>query len=170
MYDQLKFEKYTEEDFPLFKELVKDDEIMKYISGKGLTAEEAQKKFAFILEINKDPQLGYFKIYDTETRAFLGDCKLVEYRKDTSVFEIGYLLRKQFWRKGIGSRICKAMLTFADTLDPGKDVVGIIDPGNDASRRLLMKFGFKSFFVGEEEGIKTEKLVLKRIKASRGNK
>ena len=32
------------EDFTLFKELVKDDVIMKYISGKGLTPEQAKKK------------------------------------------------------------------------------------------------------------------------------
>lgn len=162
MYKQLKFEKYTGEDFPLFKELVKDDEIMQYISGKGLTPEEAQKKFAYILKINEDPQLGYFKVYDAVTNVFLGDCKLVEYRRDTSVFEIGYLLQRQFWQKGIGSRICNAMLELAYELDPGKNVVGIIDPANKASRQLLMKFGFKSFFAGEEEGIATEKLILER--------
>jgi len=162
MYDGLKFEKYTSEDFLLFKELVKDDELMRYISGKGLTAEEAQKKFDSILEINKEAKLGYFKVYDAETKAFIGDCKLVEYRKDASVFEIGYLIQKQFWQKGIGSRICEAMLKLAHNLDSDKDVVGIIDPENDASRKLLMKFGFKSFFVGIEEGIATEKLILIR--------
>lgn len=163
MYDQLEFKKYVSEDFMLFKELVKDDEIMQYISGKGLTVEEAQRKFDSILEINKHQQLGYFKVLDAGTKVFLGDCKLVEYRKDPSVFEIGYLLQKQFWQKGIGSRICKAMLELAQKLDGDKDVVGIIDPENHASRKLLMKFGFESFFVGVEEGIATEKLILKRV-------
>lgn len=162
MYNTLTFKKYTPEDFMLFKELVKDDEIMKYISGKGLTAEQAEKKFASILDINTDPLLGYFKVIDPESQLFLGDCKLVNYKKDPTVFEIGYLLQKEFWRKGLGTKICESMLAMANHIDPNKDVVGIIDPDNAASRQLLTKFGFQRFFIGIEDDIATEKLILKR--------
>lgn len=40
-------EKYQAQDFELYFELAKDDDIMKYITGKGMTAEEARKKFDF---------------------------------------------------------------------------------------------------------------------------
>ncbi|NPE45619.1 GNAT family N-acetyltransferase [Sphingobacterium prati] len=162
MHNTLEFKKYMPEDFTLFKELVKDDVIMKYISGKGLTPEQAKKKFTSILDINADPLLGYFKVIDSASQLFLGDCKLVNYRKDPTVFEIGYLLKKEFWRKGLGTKICESLLAMAQDIDANKNVVGIIDPANIASKQLLTKFGFQSFFIGVEDDISTEKLILKR--------
>ncbi|WP_294183412.1 GNAT family N-acetyltransferase [uncultured Sphingobacterium sp.] len=154
--------KYLPEDFDAFHDLVKSDDVMKYITGKGLPKEQARKKFDTILEINQDPDLGYFKVIEADTLKLLGDCKLVNYKKDPSVFEIGYLLRKEHWGKGLGTQICESMLALATTLNPDKDVIGIIDPDNTASKRLLNKFGFKSFFVGLEDALATEKLILKR--------
>jgi len=162
MYNTLLFKKYLPEDFDAFHDLVKADDVMKYITGKGLSAGQARKKFDSILEINQDPDLGYFKVIEADTLKLLGDCKLVNYKKDPSVFEIGYLLRKEHWGKGLGTQICESMLALATTLNPDKDVIGIIDPDNTASKRLLNKFGFKSFFVGLEDALATEKLILKR--------
>ncbi|WP_313529891.1 GNAT family N-acetyltransferase [Sphingobacterium multivorum] len=162
MHNTLRFEKYLLEDFDAFHDLVKADDVMKYITGKGLTEEQARRKFDSILAINQDPDLGYFKVIEADTQRLLGDCKLVNYKKDPTVFEIGYLLRQEHWGKGLGTQICESMLALATTLNPDKDVIGIIDPDNTASRRLLSKFGFKSFFVGIEDDIATEKLLLKR--------
>ncbi len=162
MYNTLLFKKYLPEDFDAFHDLVKSDDVMKYITGKGLSKEQARKKFDSILEINQNPDLGYFKVIEADTLKLLGDCKLVNYKKDPSVFEIGYLLRKEHWGKGLGTQICESMLALATTLNPDKDVIGIIDPDNTASKRLLNKFGFKSFFVGLEDALATEKLILKR--------
>ncbi len=61
MYNTLLFKKYLPEDFDAFHDLVKADDVMKYITGKGLSEEQARKKFDSILEINQDPDLGYFK-------------------------------------------------------------------------------------------------------------
>ncbi|MFD1769114.1 GNAT family N-acetyltransferase [Sphingobacterium suaedae] len=162
----LAFEKYTREDFPLYKDLVSEDQIMKYISGKGLTIKQARKKFDSILEINTDPVLGYFKVIDLASGLLLGDCKLVNYKKDPSLFEIGYLLRSEFWRQGLGTKICQYLLALSDSTDNRKDVVGIIDPENIASRQLLLKFGFQRTFIGTEDGIATEKLIRRQAGAS----
>jgi len=102
MYNTLLFKKYHPEDFDAFHDLVKADDAMKYITGKGLSKEQARKKFDSILEINQHPDLGYFKVFEADTLKLLGDCKLVNYKKDPSVFEIGYLLRKEHWGKGLG--------------------------------------------------------------------
>ncbi len=162
MHITLVFEKYLLEDLATFTNLVSEDDVMKYITGKGLTAEQARIKFDSILDINQDPDLGYFKVIDSQTHLLLGDCKLVNYKKDPGVFELGYLLRKEFWGQGLGTKICESMLALATNLNPQKDVIGIIDPQNAASKRLLTKFGFKSFFVGTEDNMATEKLILKR--------
>ena len=47
---KIRFEKYKPTDFNNFFKLVQDDEVMKYISGKGLNEEQANHKFTSILE------------------------------------------------------------------------------------------------------------------------
>lgn len=103
---KIRFEKYKPTDFNNFFKLVQDDEVMKYISGKGLNEEQANHKFTSILEKGSvNENLGFFKVYD-ENDTLLGDCKLVYNKHIENSLEIGYLLKKEFWRKGFGSMIC----------------------------------------------------------------
>lgn len=154
--------KYKWEDFRDYCALVADGHVMKYITGKGMSEEQAREKFKSIVQINQeDDLLGYFKVID-HNAGLIGDCKLVRYQYDPSVLEIGYLLKHAFWRKGLGTKICEKLLERAEEIAPDDDIIGVIDPDNIASKRLLKKFGFKSYFVGEEDGIATEKLVLRK--------
>lgn len=158
----LQFQKYTWEDFQDYCSLVADDHVMKYITGRGMSEERAREKFTSIMQINEeDDLLGYFKVIDHDI-GLIGDCKLVRYKRDRSALEIGYLLKQVFWKKGFGSGVCKALLERAAEIAPDDDIIGIVDPDNIASCRLLEKFGFKSYFVGEEDGVPTQKLVLRR--------
>jgi len=153
--------KYKWEDFHNYCALVADDQVMKYITGKGMLEEQAREKFASIMQINEeDDLLGYFKVIDNDV-GLIGDCKLVRYKYDRSVLEIGYLLKQVFWNKGFGTKICETLLERAAEKAPKDDIIGVIDPDNMASKRLLEKFGFRSCFVGEEDGMPTEKLILR---------
>lgn len=158
---KIKIEKYQAQDFELYFELTKDDDVMKYITGKGMTAEEAHKKFDFFLELNsKDEALGYFKVFEHEFH--IGDGKLVNYANDPLVFEMGYLVSKSYWNQGYGTLICQKLLELAHKLNPKKDIIGIIAAENLASKKLLLKFGFEPYFSGTEDGWDTEKLILKK--------
>lgn len=162
--DSLKTIKYNSDDFQIYYAMVKSDAIMKYITGKGLTAEEAQKKFDAIIQINEEEsELGYFKVFNNEGK-HIGDCKLERYDQDKSLLEVGYILKEEFWGMGYGTLICERMLALADWAAPSADIIGIIDPDNTASKRLLEKFNFKSFFIGIEDNLPTEKLKLSRRK------
>lgn len=159
--DTITIAKYTKSDFETYYSLVQEDNVMRYVSGKGLQVEEARLKFDSILEVNaQDDEIGYFKIYNNEHK-FIGDCKIEWYKHDRSKLEIGYLLKEKFWRRGYGTMVCTKLLHLADKSYPTVDLIGIIDPDNLASKRLLEKFGFKSFFCGVEDGIPTEKLIRK---------
>lgn len=68
---QIQYKKYEEGDFDTFFELVQRDEVMKYVTGKGLTEAEARAKFDSDLLVNKGhPSLGYFWL-SMETRVRL---------------------------------------------------------------------------------------------------
>lgn len=159
---KLSFSKYEAQDFDCYYSIVKQDMVMRYISGKGLTAREAREKFLSILAqgMAEEP-LGYFKVYK-EDGVFIGDCKLVPYKLDPSVLEIGYILKPEYWGKGYGAVIGQKMLALADAVAPAKDIIGLIDPDNKASKKLLEKLGFISCFLGIEDDLPTEKLLLKK--------
>lgn len=161
MQHTLILKKYNEADFPAYYDTVREDQVMKYITGKGMTVEQAKVKFTSIQNINNaDPALGYFQVIDSELQQNIGECKLVNYAKDPSLYEIGYLVKEAYWQKGYGTAICQQLLTLASALNSDKTVIAIINPDNLASRRLLEKFGFISYFVGTEDDIPTEKLRL----------
>lgn len=158
----LHFEKYKNSDYSDYYSLVKDDEVMKYITGKGMSAEEAEVKFESIIKINnEDELLGHFKVLNIDSN-IIGECKLVRYKQDRSLFEVGYLLKKDYWGLGLGTEICANMIDLAFSFAPNNPIIGIIDPQNQASRKILESFGFKTYFKGIEDNIPTEKLILKR--------
>lgn len=153
-------DKYNQDDFPMFRSLTDDDDVMKYVSGEGLSEEKAKAKFTSILNVNStQDSLGYFKIYNNEN-VFIGDCKLEIYRHDNTLLEIGYILKKEFWGKGYGSLICQELLLLAEKTKPGMNIIGNVDPENIASKRLLEKYGFKSDTIATIDGMLTESLIL----------
>lgn len=160
--NKLSFGKYEAEDFDHYYALVQQDEVMQYISGNGLSLEQARAKFRSILKQSAaEDLLGYFKIYN-DGGIFIGDCKLVHYKHDPALLEIGYILKPEYWGKGLGTIICQRMLALADEVAPLKDIIGLIDPDNIASKKLLEKFGFTTIFSGIEDELPTEKLLLKK--------
>lgn len=160
--DSLRFDKYQEDDFDLFFSLVSSDSVMRFITGAGMSREQALARFEKILKTNrKHQQLGFFKVFEGDFH--LGSAKLEIYPKDTSVFEVGYILKESAWGKGYGTRFCQVMLKLADQIEPKKAVIGIIDPNNHASRKILQKFGFETYFRGVDENQEAEKLILRKL-------
>lgn len=159
---EIRLEKYQSTDFEEYFSLVSDDEIMKYITGKGLNKDEAGKKFLSILkQSSNDVDLGYFKVYKVDKNTLLGDCKIVYNTYLDKSLEIGYLLKKEFWQKGIGTLICTELIKVTKEKFSDFKIIAIIDPENIASRKLLEKFGFESYWKGIENDIPTEKLKMK---------
>jgi ribosomal-protein-alanine N-acetyltransferase len=159
---EIRLEKYQSTDFEEYFSLVSDDEIMKYIIGKGLNKDEAGKKFLSILkQSSNDVDLRYFKVYKVDTNTLLGDCKIVYNTHLDKSLEIGYLLKKEFWQKGIGTLICTELIKVTKEKFSDFKIIAIIDPENIASRKLLEKFGFESYWKGIENDIPTEKLKMK---------
>lgn len=55
--------------------------------------------------------------------------------------EIGYILKPSAWGNGYATKAAERLLKFAFEDTPLTEIVGVIDPENEASRRVLMKLG-----------------------------
>lgn len=57
-------------------------------------------------------------------------------------FEMVYTLRREFWGRGFASEIVAALVGIARSGLDAPSLVGLVIVGNDASCRVLEKFGF----------------------------
>lgn len=159
--EKLELKKLTDLDFSLHYQLVRNESVMKMITGKAMNMEEAQDKFRKILECNAiNSHLGYFKITDSQTHHFIGIAKLEIKEKDSEEAELGYLILPGFWNKGIGSKVSKKLLELAANQHQIKKAFAIIDPENIPSRKILVKNGFQSKEFKDFDGLPGELLEL----------
>lgn len=115
---------------------------MLYITGKALTPEEAKERFKNQLATNtKYPDLGFIKGVSKEAGGFIGYVKMTPL--ELGILEIGYGISPEHWGKGYATEMLFAMLDTVSKLKQFKQIVGIADPENIPSIRILEKGGFQ---------------------------
>lgn len=158
---RLTFTRYTDSHFEEYKRQAMDYEVMKFISGKAATEEEAKEKWQKIMKANSiDDLLGYFSVRRIEDNEVIGLAKLVYHGsekgltegKENGTAEVGYSLFPQFWGNGYATEITEYYTEFAKSFSVIKEVIGIIDPDNAASKRILTKCGYTLFESGLNNG------------------
>lgn len=70
----------------------------------------------------------------------MGWCGL-EYLSDTDETEVGYLLGGEFWGKGFATEAAIASVQFGLNQIGLKEIIGLTDPENIASQKVLQKCG-----------------------------
>jgi [ribosomal protein S5]-alanine N-acetyltransferase len=160
MNKKVLFEKFTTNDFNSYFKLVSNYEVMKMITEKVLTHEEALRDFNKIIETNSiHPILGTYKVFNL-ANDFIGLAKLeIREIKDTEA-ELGYMLLPNYWGMGVGSSIAEELIELAKEQIKIKKLTAIIDPINMASRKILIKNNFVSKEFKDFEGLPGEVLEL----------
>lgn len=154
------FEKFTEADFQLYFQLVSNFNVMRMITERSLSHQEALTEFEKLLQRNSyDPVLGTYKVFATEGR-FLGLAKLEIEQPESTTAELGYMLLPEFWGRGIGSIIANKLIKLAKSDSQLKTLTAIIDPDNLASRKILINNGFHSKNFRNFDGLPGEILEL----------
>jgi RimJ/RimL family protein N-acetyltransferase len=139
--ERLLFRKFTEKHFEDYAKLVQDEQVMKMITGKASSDQEAREKFEQILAINRHSEVGYYHISTFTDGRFIGLGKLA--LTGSGEAEIGYSLLPAGWGKGYGSEIATYLVEHAKCITYLTTLTAIIDPENTASKRILQKLNFK---------------------------
>jgi len=158
---RLILKKFAPNDFDLYLQLVNDKNVMKLITGKSLSKNNALIKFKNILRINeKYPGIGFYAIREIENQKFIGLGKIIQTNKNEA--EIGYSLLPENWGKGFGSEISEKLVEYSKEIQSIKNLIAIIDPENIASKRILEKSHFKLYKVCDIDGLPSNifKLIL----------
>lgn len=141
---RLGFSRWSGADAALAVSLWGDPEVSRHISGTGTFSRE-QCLARLEAEIQTQELFGfqYWPLFLRESGAFVGCCGLRPYRREESILEFGIHLLPSCWGKGYAAEAGGAVLGYALEELGAANVFAGHHPENAASRRMLLKLGFR---------------------------
>ena len=140
---------FTADDVDLLFDLNSDPDVMKYLSGgKPSTRDE-------VIEVNNRVMNYYtkhanrFGVWAAHLKSndeFIGFFILRPCKQDPDnekVIELGYRLRKKFWRQGFGTEVSQALVDRCFQDYAVDEVFAIAHPDNHGSTGVMKKVGLK---------------------------
>ena len=83
-----------------------------------------------------------------ESSEVIGHVIFHQYEEDS--YEIGWIIRREYWGKGIAGELTEVLVENAKGLDDIHSCVIECDPEQEASKRIALKCGFT--YEGEDDG------------------
>ncbi|MCB2171161.1 GNAT family N-acetyltransferase [archaeon] len=128
---------------PMF-DIHTDPDVMRYYGVKPYdTLDKNKKHLDWLTKLHRE-EIGLrwiITLKDEDT--YIGDVGFYDWEKKHSRAEIGYILGKQYWGKGIMTEAIKAALDYGFNEMNLNRIQALIDPRNNASKRVAEKHGFQ---------------------------
>ncbi len=141
--ERLIIRKFTGDDLAKLIELRIPPEINIYLGGTTLQNPEAiAKRLQFYLDCYEKFGFGMCAMIWKETDEFFGWSGL-QPLGDEGEIEVGYGMKQEFWRKGIGYECGKAWLEFGFVKGGLERIVAVASPENVGSWKIMEKLGMK---------------------------
>jgi [ribosomal protein S5]-alanine N-acetyltransferase len=125
----------------LFLDLFEDEQVTQYLPVAS--PERYIEMFDELLENYEKNNLSRWAIFNAVDNDFIGMCVARIFFHDSNQIEIGYVLCRNYWGKGIATEVCKALTEYSFANTDTKEVVAITDLDNIGSQNVLQKVGFK---------------------------
>ena len=129
---------------PLAKILAKP-EVMQFFSPTGaLSTKQTAVKIQSFLDSYQKHGYGKYALIHRQSGRLIGYCGIVvEEIEDKLENELGYRLDSEFWGQGLATEAAKACLEYYFDKFKFDSVLGIVEPENKASIRVLEKVGME---------------------------
>ena len=137
-------EKYSEENFPLYAQLVYNEQAMNMNLGRVFTPDEAESFFQMMLACNSSGSTqGFYKVLlrQGEKTEYIG-MGAMNWNDEYNAVEIEYMLLPEYWNHGYGRALVQHMLEIIRSSDEQSDIAAVTDPANRYSQRILEHEGF----------------------------
>ncbi len=139
---RLYLRQFTPDDFDDLYRIYSDSEVMKYVSeGVRNREETAADLFGIIADWEKHA-FGLWTVINKQNNQLIGDGGL-RFLGKTPEVEVGYVLAKAYWGKGLASEVAAASLKYGFEVLKLDKIVAVADAENITSRRVMEKVGMK---------------------------
>jgi [ribosomal protein S5]-alanine N-acetyltransferase len=139
---RLYLRQFTSNDFDDLYAIYSNSEVMKYITQGVRNREETAADLLDIIADWEKHGFGLWAIVDRETNRLIGEGGL-RFLGNTPEVEVGYVLAKAYWGKGLATEIAAASIKYGFEVLQLEKIVAVADPENIASRRVMEKVGMK---------------------------
>jgi RimJ/RimL family protein N-acetyltransferase len=140
--ERLLFKTWGEEDIKNATQLWGDNEVTEYIGGP-FSLHKIEDRLRLEMDNQVKYRIQYWPLYLKGDDEFIGCCGLRPYKDETTVVELGFHLRKNYWRKGYASEAAQRVLDYSFNDLKMKKVFAGHNPKNGGSRSALLKLGFR---------------------------
>ncbi|SMB98066.1 GCN5-related N-acetyltransferase [Hymenobacter roseosalivarius DSM 11622] len=141
---------YRPDDLPVFLAMFQNPDFYRYLTGRPLMEEEAWTTLLrsaghWVLQ-----GFGFWAVEEKATGHFIGSVGFVDRKRSISppingAPEIGWVLDPATHGRGYATEAVQAALAWGDAHFRGARTVCIMDPDNQASRRIAAKFGYHEY-------------------------
>lgn len=133
-------------DFPHIYRMQSDPVTMRYIRAP-VTDEQIVRERIAMWEAYREkcPGFGVFSLENKPDGAFVGyvTARHVDYNPASDEYEVGYSLLPEWWGQGMASEIVPPLSRYLFEISDASHLVAFTDPENVASKRVLLKSGFR---------------------------
>jgi RimJ/RimL family protein N-acetyltransferase len=141
--ERLTFREMHDADLDLMAGLLGDARVL-WVYPRPWTRDEVARWIRRAESEYRERGFGLWIIEERETGAFVGECGLTQQVfAGTVEVEVGYQLRPESWGRGLATEAASACIDFARDVAGLARVVALIDPRNDASKRVAAKIGLR---------------------------
>jgi len=131
---------FCPEDEGIYLSLFDDNEVTLHLPKR--TRQENRQLFRDSLkDYAAGKVLGRWGMFNNGDKEFMGVCLLRPYHDEAGRVELGYVLSKKFWGKGIAGEMAQIMVAYALTHSDAKEIVAVTTLENIGSQKVLEKAG-----------------------------
>jgi RimJ/RimL family protein N-acetyltransferase len=151
---RLRLRSFRESDLNAQAAAMADPEVVRHLGGTPFSREDTWRKMLASPGLWAILGFGYWVAERCEDGAYLGQIGFGDFKRDVTpsiegMPEMGWIFAPHAQGKGYAAEAVAAGLAWADAALPGREIVAIIDPGNDRSIRLAERSGFS----GREDAV-----------------
>lgn len=141
--EHLLLREFDTTDAKFIIEMVNDPDWIKYIVDKNIHTEEAAIEYIEVLRGNySEFGFGFYCMVDKASGKAIGLCGLIK-RPYLELVDLGFSILKEYRKKGFTFEVSRAMMDYAHEELEIEQLAAITNVNNFASRKLLLKLGFK---------------------------
>ena len=166
--DRFRLEPLAQSDLELCIQLYCNPQVMRFIRAPK-SPMDVEREMPFICRRAGNGAIGVWSISSISDNEKIGTCVLVplpienndiewskfrEQEMPSGPIQVGYMLKPNYWGKGIATEVCKKLIQFGFEATHVKEIVAVIDADNDASKNVLIKSGLN--FEGTRRAYNTD--------------
>ncbi len=152
---------FQQSDIDYLAELDSDPDVRQFFPDGTQNREQTEARMTDFISYYKDKGLPCFVMFELESGEFIGRCGFGSV--ETGEIEVGYLLHKKFWGKGLASEVLTTLLAWAKQNINADYIIAFTPVEHVASQRVMQKCGMEHYKNDTAKGVQCSFYRIKNV-------